>query len=50
MENNTQPIMSSEVIQEPEAPKLKLKRMEKKKLRVINKLIAGEIKDRKSVV
>lgn len=43
MENNTQPIMSSEVIQENESPKLKLKRIEKRKLRVINKLIAGEI-------
>ena len=43
MENNTQPIMSSEVIQDNEAPKLKLKRLEKRKLRVINKLIAGEI-------
>ena len=33
----------TKLVQEQEAKKLKLKRLEKKKLRVINRLIAGEI-------
>ena len=33
----------TKLVQEQDAKKLKLKRLEKKKLRVINRLIAGEI-------
>ena len=36
-------VKETKVVQEQEAKKLKLKRIEKKKLRVINRLIAGEI-------
>lgn len=36
-------VKETKVVQDQEAKKLKLKRIEKKKLRVINRLIAGEI-------